>query len=105
MTIWKGNFMKYLITLMFITLTVNAYAKDPRYAYKCHVETIDKQQVIIDVMTKINSNIAATKVASKSKFSWPQQKKQSITKVYQCIPISAKFSSVTVNKLDENTLR
>ena len=97
--------MKYSIALALLVFIVGAHAKDQRYAYKCHVETIDKHQGIIDVMSKVNSDIAAIKLASKSKFSWPQQKKQAIAKVYQCIPASAKFSSVTVSKLDKNTLR
>jgi len=100
--------MKTLIVsfvLIGLYTSFNINAKSQLYEYKCHVLVKGKIEAVIDVTTKINSNIYAEKQAFKKGHKYPQQGKKSITKVFQCIASNVEFSSASASELDKNTLR
>jgi len=100
--------MKILLSLFLIISLYSSFsinAKQQLYDYKCHVLVKGKIEAVIDVTTKINSNIYAEKQAFKKGHKYPQQGKKSITKVYQCIASDIEFSSASARELDKKTLR
>ena len=83
----------------------NLYAKNVLFDYICHVLLVGKTEAIVDVRTKVNSTIAAEKIALKTQVSFPQQSKKAVVEVYQCVQSDIEFGSFSANKLDESTLR
>jgi len=94
-----------LFLLLGIYTNFDLKAKQQLYDFKCHVLVKGKIEAVIDVTTKINSNIYAEKQALKKGHKYPQQGKKSIAKVFQCIASNIEFSSASARELDKNTLR
>jgi len=93
----------FLVIGIYTNFSINA--KSQLYEYKCHVLVQGKIEAVIDISTKINSNVFAEKQAFKNGHKYPQQQKKSITKVFQCISSNVEFSSASTRELDKNTLR